>query len=623
MNLVKRTTLLVVAALAMLAFSACNLLLETRGRPDRCGDSVVDHWEQCDGANLNGFTCAQVDQSVGDLSCYSDCTFNVSMCGGGENCGDGVQDAGEQCDGAELAGARCWDMGYLEGGELGCHTNCTFDVSNCVGPFSFCGNGELNDGEACDDGDLAFGCSDDCTVEAGWECDNTSAPSACTPICGDDLLAAGETCDGTRIAEGLDCESQGHYPGTLGCDAATCALDFTGCGGACGDEVIQIQLEECDGAGISGDCTNWGFASGGLECTACLLGFAGCTADVPVEPFFKVAVGGGHTCALRDDGLGGSDLYCWGKNDHGQCGVDSSGKFRPTPTLVAGIPEAVTAIAPGENHTCVLVATGQVYCWGDNQFGQLGDGSTTSSVVPVLVTLAEPAVVLAAGANHTCALVDEGGQTLVRCWGDNQHGQLGGLADPFSSTPVQPAPDACSALTAGHDHNCVVTADAPYGVLCWGRNDEGQVGTTPGPGVPIPTVVAGLTSDTFVSVVAGGRHTCAQVDEAGVWRLYCWGGNEYGQLGTGDTLPSVTPVHVAAITGNISLIAAARRNTCALMEVNDQLLCWGSNEFGQLGVGVAGDQWTPSEVVEPAMRTSIAFFSDHACVIAPDSAVEQ
>lgn len=617
---------LLAAAGALMSLAACNLLVETRDRPDRCGDGVLDHWEACEGAELRGATCESVDGTRGLLRCTGACTFNTSLCGGGPECGNGARNAGEACDGADLGGRTCETQGYLEGGELRCHPNCTVDVSLCLGDYSYCGNGvwDEGEGEACETGEGVPGCTSACTVEPGFACENTDGqPSICTPVCGDGQVVGDEPCDGELIGEGVTCESVGHYPGTLACVAETCTLELSGCGGSCGDGVLQTPPEECEGADAGADCADWGFSSGPLSCAGCRMDFTGCSPEVPPGAFERVAVGGAHTCGVR-----GGKVYCWGDNTHGQCGVDSGGSFRPTPVEVVFSPSrTVFEVTAGERHTCAITSTGSIFCWGDNGLGQLGNGGTTSSHLPVQVSTTFTALQVGAGVDHTCAVLDlGGGPKKVYCWGDNTYGQLGGVPATGSATPTvvfTDAADVIETLAVGAHHACAGTYFIPKKIVCWGRNDAGQLGIgSAEPFVNGVSEVTAISGTDDVLLAAGGAHTCAQVYLGEEMRLYCWGANGHGQLGTGGTDSTGVPVQVPTVLGaqggQISVLGAGRRNTCALIEhdLATEFLCWGSYERGQLAVDTVEDALEPLLLAAPQGVESFALGGDHVCAIA-------
>ncbi len=250
--------------------------------------------------------------------------------------------------------------------------------------------------------------------------------------------------------------------------------------------------------------------------------------------------------------------------------------------LPAGDDKAIAAAA-GDAHTCVLVspdgaAGGEVLCFGDNSHGQLGDGTFISRAAPAPVALGTTGVratAITAGSDHTCAL-DVTGQAW--CWGLGDSGQLGGGAATDQPAPVTaPLPGGLTvaALSAGGAHTCAV--DDAGGVWCWGADDRGQLGLgATGPAVAAPASVAGITG-AAIGVSAGGAHSCVDLADGSVW---CWGANDSGQLGDGTTVDRPTPARVAGVTGTV---AAGALHTCA--SASGHATCWGADTSGQLGDG--------------------------------------
>ena len=268
-----------------------------------------------------------------------------------------------------------------------------------------------------------------------------------------------------------------------------------------------------------------------------------------------------------------------------------------TPAITAGQRSLVqtiasAAIAAGDNHTCALTTTGGVKCWGDNNLGQLGDGTTTKRVTPVDVSgLTSGVSAIATGGSHTCALTTTGS---VKCWGRNFYGQLGDgtTTDRFTPVDVSGLTSGVSAIAAGGSHTCALTTTG--GVKCWGRNSFGQLGDGTAPtNSSTPVDASGLTSGVS-AIAAGNSHTCALTTTGGV---KCWGNNSSGQLGDGTTTARSTPVDVSGLTSGVSAIAAGGFHTCALTTTGG-VKCWGNNFFGQLGNGLGvTERTTPVDVV--------------------------
>jgi alpha-tubulin suppressor-like RCC1 family protein len=242
--------------------------------------------------------------------------------------------------------------------------------------------------------------------------------------------------------------------------------------------------------------------------------------------------------------LASGSIRCWGQNASGQVspGSDCSGNICPTPVTVPGITNAI-AVSAGDDHSCALLATGTVTCWGDNQFGQLGNGTFTPSLVPVVVTGIADAVSLSAGVGDSCAVLATGS---ITCWGANFTGQLGtGTITRAEPLPVQVhGITTAQAISAGDLTSCaVLTSGATY---CWGDNGNGQLGNGMDTRKPTPTPVGvvGLGAAAQVSVGPAHDHACALLRSGG---MACWGDGPQGQLGDGETTSSSTPVGVVGL----------------------------------------------------------------------------
>ena len=330
---------------------------------------------------------------------------------------------------------------------------------------------------------------------------------------------------------------------------------------------------------------------------------------VPAEsdlPFDFVWPGGSHTCGLSDQ-----QPYCWGANGSGQLGDGGGGVDQPAPVAVSG-GTTFTWMATGASHTCAIGTDGFAYCWGLNDQGQLGTGSTgQGSDVPVLVTDTLTFIGIFAGDGHTCGWAQD---STAYCWGDNADGQLGdGNLGVDSPSPVAVAgADRFAWLTVGARHSCGITDI--HQVLCWGANDAGQLN---GGSVDSDTTVfvttggtTGITPRYAGQLAAGDSHTCLiKGVESG---LYCWGSNDRGQLGTDLTTGTLGPTLIAN-TDQLEWvwIDAGNAHTCAYADdeyppiepqiigsLGEGLSCWGANGNGQLGDGSTADASYPSRVVQ-------------------------
>lgn len=301
-----------------------------------------------------------------------------------------------------------------------------------------------------------------------------------------------------------------------------------------------------------------------------------------------IDVGYHHACVLLD----GGSVKCWGHNGHHQLG-DGTTTDRSVPVEVTGVGNDVVAVAAGGHHTCVLTNSGGVKCWGWNDKGQLGDGTLVERSTPVdVVGLSSGVKAIAATGHSTCALTDGGG---VKCWGDNQWVQLGDGTSTNRSTPVDVIglSSGVQAVTVAGHHTCALLDSGD--VKCWGFNYGGEVGD----GASFvfrstPVDVVGLSSGVS-AVAAGGAHTCALLNSGGV---KCWGWNNFNQLGDGTSTNRLTPVDVVGLSSGVRALGPNMGNnqSCVLMS-NGGVKCWGLNDYSQLGDGTTTNRSTPIDVL--------------------------
>jgi alpha-tubulin suppressor-like RCC1 family protein len=337
------------------------------------------------------------------------------------------------------------------------------------------------------------------------------------------------------------------------------------------------------------------------------------------ETYTQVVSSFNHTCAI----YGSGGLHCWGLNASGQLG-DGTTTNSAIPVVVPGL-TGVTSVSTGRVHTCALTQ-GVVKCWGDGSDGQLGNGTTNSSPTPVpvvgLSTVSNQAVALAVGADFSCAQMQNilSGASTVRCWGGNSVGQVGsGSASPQVFAPATVSGlTGVTHLTAGAYFACAVTGGT---VRCWGSNISGQFGNgTQGLGSNVPAAAAtGITNAT--TVTAGGSHVCAANGSTG--DAWCWGDRTFGQVGDGvvGSSPRTSPYYFG-VSFRPTKIFAANAGTCAV--VSGQAFCWGLNNQGQLGnVGQpTGNSALPLPVTgQSSGVATMAAGLNHACTINTGGAI--
>ncbi len=302
----------------------------------------------------------------------------------------------------------------------------------------------------------------------------------------------------------------------------------------------------------------------------------------------SVSAGAYHSCAVV-----GTRVECWGYNGYGQAAGSQTIAYTPQP--VPSLDNA-TAVTVGLFHTCALADTGEVWCWGRNAFGELGDGSGVPHSTPVKVAGIEDASAVSAGAYHTCA-IDAG---IAKCWGRNNHGQLARGSAGDAATPAPAGYPfwlgfvglSATDIAAGANHTCAVGrrwADTANRVYCWGQNSDGQLGT--GSTAPVTGHSVGqpiALSATPSAVTTGRAHSCA-IDAPGA--AWCWGDNVYGQLSVGDNDDRHSPARVtfrSCFWGcwegdltDVGALDAGDDHTC--FEVGGSASCSGRNNYGQLG----------------------------------------
>lgn len=300
--------------------------------------------------------------------------------------------------------------------------------------------------------------------------------------------------------------------------------------------------------------------------------------------FIALRVGGLSMCALDSE----RQAFCWGANQYGEVGDGSYLAKRGASAVIGG--HRWRTISAGGVHVCGITLDGQAYCWGNQFRGALGNGQLSgASAEPIPVQGGLTFDSIYAGLGTSCALTPEGD---AYCWGINDYGMLG------DGQPPEPGPETATpslvvgehrfaTLALGGDHVCGVTRDAR--AYCWGWNAHGQLGDGSTEPTSSPVLVSGDLRWAFVSV--GYAHSCGVTTDGS---LFCWGNNERGQFGTGVTGKSSTP-EVIAPPGRYVTITAGGNHTCGLTPAGTAF-CWGQGNYGQLGDGVMRDRLRPTQV---------------------------
>ncbi|MGW0806554.1 RCC1 domain-containing protein [Nonomuraea sp. NPDC002799] len=326
-------------------------------------------------------------------------------------------------------------------------------------------------------------------------------------------------------------------------------------------------------------------------------------------------VGTVSAAAVRGARAPGSEVLTWGRNQFGQLGNDSTEHSSVPVTALLPAGTAITQVSGGYGFSMALTSGGQVWAWGENPNGQLGDGTTNSSPVPVQVALPAGSTVtaIAVGDDHTLALTSTG---ELLAWGYNDFGQVGDGTTTDRDAPVEvdlPNGTTIEAIGAGAGHSLAVTSDGR--VLSWGYNNTGQLGIGNNDDSAVPVEVP-LPDDVTVTAVDGGSaHSLALTSTGQMWS---WGWNNYGQLGNNSTAQSNVPVRVQLPDGTtVAAISGGHGWFSLAVESSGRLLAWGDNSYGQLGNGTTTRSTVPIQAELPAGTaiTAIAAGDDHVVAL--------
>lgn len=549
-----------------------------------CSIEAFDRANRCGEAQCGGLGCGACDDRTD--TCDAATRRCVNNCVPARRCG------GATFTNALGYAQRCDDSG----GVMSCSGTCVDlrrDVANCGACANRCATGaECAEGVCACGGPMGRACSGVC-VDAATNanhcgaCDNRcpSGASCINGIC---------TCPGRLSACGVACvdvSTSAEHCGACGARCPTgatciagacqCPAGATACGAACVDRLSDVaHCGACNNACARGAVCTLGRCdcSGGAD-RVC----DGACTDSQVDPRHCGACGNAcpvlcnlGSCATATQ-MSTENNYTCVRFSNGTLRCLGSGGPYGSVTSLRGVEE----ISVGGTHGCVRMGDGTVRCWGQNDQGQLGDGTTLSRSTPVVVSGLSGVVQVVAGYGHSCARLADG---TVRCWGE----RVGNGTSTVSRQPVAvPGLSGVAQLSMGGVNVFALLRDGT--VRAWGVNSFGQLGDGTTVSRLSPVSVQGLSG--VAQIFAGYLHACARTVSGS---MYCWGNNFAGQLGDGTTTDRRTPTLVSGLQ-NVTLIAAGNQNTCARLG-NGTVWCWGSNGSGQLGDGTTTSRPVPTLV---------------------------
>ncbi|MBK9259502.1 MAG: hypothetical protein IPM54_06650 [Polyangiaceae bacterium] len=629
---------------------ACSATKKGQGTDGTCGPIKYDtdpddecYGGGCNGSGAcgyyNGVPCSMGDQClstycVDGVCCNNHCGGLCYACTGAKKGTgfDGVcsfiksnTDPDDECSGVCNGAGVCTTPTCSTSADCGANASC--NNSTCE-----CDTGYTGDGYNCTDIDECQTNNGGCDIHA--TCTNT--PGSRTCACNMGYTGDGVTCtdiDECQTNNG-GCDPNATCTNTPGSRTCACNAGYTGDGETCTFDGQMTKLwvgynNACAQAD-SGNAKCWGSNAAGVLG----IGDQNPRGVNPGEmgsnlPLLDLGTGKMATrigimtdaaCAVLED----ASLKCWGSSFWGQLGMgfptiigDNPGEMGDNlPVVNLGTGKTVTAIGVGVFNVCAILNDGSVKCWGQNQFGQLGQGHTFNkghgandmgdNLLAVDLGIGRTAAAIVGGSNHMCAILDD---STVKCWGSNSSGNLGigdvnhrgdnagELGDALPVVDLGTGKTAI-AIAAGSNHTCALLNDSS--VKCWGNNTAGQLGLGDTSargndmgemGDALPAVDLGV-GKTAVSIAAGGDHTCALLNDGS---LKCWGENALGQLGLGDVnrrgdSSNEMGDNLAAIdlgTGKTATtVRCGNTHTCVILD-DATIKCWGKSDVGQLGLGDA------------------------------------
>jgi len=338
-------------------------------------------------------------------------------------------------------------------------------------------------------------------------------------------------------------------------------------------------------------------------------------ATVTVKALQSLSAKQDSTCVVSSAGL----VKCWGGNDFGQLGNGTTQAFKNTPVSVANL-SGVKQVDMGYNHACAITQTGVVSCWGDNNNGQLGDGTQSQRLqATAVVGLSAKATQLALTYQSSCALLETGN---IQCWGSNSQGELGvgKQITPIRSLSPQTLTLGSNLkakrIVAGKHHLCAISQNDS--LFCWGANDVGQLGLNSSAAIVYQATQVSLAGS-VQQVAAGFGHTCATAANT----VYCWGVNDFGQLGNNSTTSVTSPVTVLGLTTAVNNLALGKDHSCAVT-TDDKVYCWGSRQAGQTAQTVDSTTLDKQPVLVASLtgKRHLSAGDFHTCSIEDNSVVK-
>ena len=565
-----------------------------------CGGACVDTQSAANHCGACNRACGG-NCVAGQCECLGtpvDLSSDVNHCGAcGVSCLTAMPGSNVLCVEGSCVFASCIS-GYadcdLDPLSNGCEARVDTDPLNC---------GEC--GTDCQGGACSFGscdCGGAANIDFQTDPNNCgSCGNRCTALHAVRTCAAGTCTVGACLPGYVDCdassgcETDANVNGNCGACGVTCAANQVCVDASCQSDNVILQLVGGDGHTCArrsdGVVFCWGVSDFGQVGDGASLNRTTPTelmnVDLHGHTVF-IASGQDHNCAVVANG----DVYCWGRNDKGQLGVGTSVTESLVPVKVPGLPSAALRVDGGKEHSCALLSTGAIYCWGRNDKGQLGDGTKTDRPNATRTLAINGATDLCTGEKHSCALIAGG---TLRCWGENGKYQLGDDSNTERTAPVAVTRiggasgnlGSAAEIDCFHLQTCARLINGD--VVCWGDTAESQLGA--GVGAPGPNGTKVVTPLMASKLAVGEQHGCVISSGA----VKCWGRDDRGQIANGKVASAVA-VTVAELS-NIDAIGLGQKHSCAAS--GPDVWCWGSNSAGALGDGTTTDSLVPVQVTWP------------------------